>query len=347
LVLFLAVLALAGTLAGCGGDGKGGHTVTLVTHDSFAVSRPVLREFTRRTGYKVRVLRGGDAGSAVNQAVLNKDHPQGDVFFGVDNTLLSRPVDKGVFAPYRAKGLARVPARLRDGTEGHKVTPVDTGQICVNYDRAYFARKHLGPPRTLADLAKPRYRNLLVTENAATSSPGLGFLLASVDAYGSHWRTYWKKLRANGVETVDGWEQAYNDRFSGSRGGKGKGDRPLVVSYASSPPVEVQGEKPAPAKAPTGVVRDTCFQQTEYAGLLAGAENRRGGEALLDFLLSRRFQEDMPLQMFVDPVREDAKRPKLFTRYGEEAEHPATMPARTIARHREQWIRSWTSLIGR
>jgi thiamine transport system substrate-binding protein len=344
-----ALLAFAAVLAGCGGQGSGGgaddRSVTLVTHDSFAVSKPVLREFTKKTGYRVRVLRGGDAGSAVNQAVLNKAHPQGDVFFGVDNTLLSRPVDKGVFAPYRAKGLARVPGRLRGGTSGHRVTPVDTGQICVNYDRGYFAKKHLKPPRTLADLAKPRYKNLLVTENVATSSPGLGFLLASVDAYGSHWRDYWRKLRANGVETVDGWEQAYNDRFSGSRGGRGKGDRPLVVSYASSPPVEVQGVKPAPAKAPTGVVKDTCFQQTEYAGLLKGAPNTEGGKALLDFMLSRAFQEDMPLQMFVDPVREDAKLPKLFTKYGEEAAHPATMPPRKIARHREQWIESWTSLV--
>lgn len=342
------LLALTGALAGCGQGSSGGadgRTVTLVTHDSFAVSKPVLREFTKKTGYRVRVLRGGDAGSAVNQAVLNKGHPQGDVFFGVDNTLLSRAVDKGVFTPYRAKGLDRVRRGLRGGTSGQRVTPVDTGQVCVNYDRGYFARKHLKPPRTLADLARPRYRNMLVTEDAATSSPGLGFLLASVDAYGGHWRDYWKKLRANGVETVDGWEQAYNDRFSGSRAGRGKGDRPLVVSYASSPPVEVQGRKPAPARAPTGVVKDTCFRQSEYAGLLAGAGNVKGGRALLDFMLSRSFQEDMPLQMFVEPVRGDAKLPKLFTKYGEESDRPATMPARRIARHREQWIRSWTSLI--
>ncbi|WP_181766113.1 thiamine ABC transporter substrate-binding protein [Streptomyces albidus (ex Kaewkla and Franco 2022)] len=343
-----SVLLLAGTLTACGGQGSGSDqdskTVTLVTHDSFAASKPVLKEFTRQTGYKLKVLRGGDAGAAVNQTVLNKGNPQGDVFFGVDNTLLSRPLDKGVFAPHRAKGLDKVPEDLQLDAEKHRVTPVDSGEICVNYDRGYFEDKKLDPPETLADLAEPRYKDLLVTSNAATSSPGLGFLLATVDEYGKGWKGYWKKLRANGVEVVDGWEQAYNDRFSGSHGGKGKGDKPLVVSYASSPPVEVLGKKPMPAKAPTGIAKGTCFQQTEFAGLLEGARNPKGGKALVDFMLSKKFQEDLPLQMFVNPVRDDADLPELFTKYGESVDDAATMPPAKIAANREQWIKSWTSL---
>jgi thiamine transport system substrate-binding protein len=343
------VLALAGTLTACGGSGSGSaeddKTVTLVTHDSFAASKPVLKEFTRRTGYKIKILRGGDAGAAVNQTVLNKGNPQGDVFFGVDNTLLSRPLDQGVFAPYRAKGLDRVPDDLQLDKDKHRVTPVDSGEICVNYDRAYFAKRKLDPPETLADLAEPEYKNLLVTSNAATSSPGLGFLLATVEEYDKGWTDYWKKLRANGVEVVDGWEQAYNDRFSGSNGGKGKGDRPLVVSYASSPPVEVLGKKPLPKQAPTGIAKGTCFRQTEFAGLLEGGRNEKGGKALLDFLLSRTFQEDMPLQMFVNPAREDAELPELFTKYGESVDDAAIMSPARIDANREQWIKAWTSLV--
>ncbi|NGO68141.1 thiamine ABC transporter substrate-binding protein [Streptomyces boncukensis] len=343
-----SVLALALVATACGGSddsGKDTKTVTLVTHDSFAASKKVLKEFTRQTGYKVKVLRGGDAGATVNQAVLSKDHPQGDVLFGVDNTLLSRPLDAGVFASYKAKGLGRVPRAYQLDADKHRVTPVDTGDICVNYDRKWFADKKLAPPRSLADLVKPAYKNLLVTEDAANSSPGLGFLLATVDSYGGKgWQDYWKKLRANGVEVVDSWEQAYNDRFTASRGGKGKGDKPLVVSYASSPPVEVQGVKPQPEQAPTGVAKGTCFRQTEFAGLLTGARNPEGGKALLDFLLSEEFQRDMPLTMFVNPVREGTKLPELFTKYGERIEDPATMAPGRIAKNREQWVKTWTSL---
>ncbi|GAA2351992.1 thiamine ABC transporter substrate-binding protein [Streptomyces cuspidosporus] len=339
------------TLVACGEDssgssgGSGSKTVTLVSHDSFATSKAVLKEFTRKTGYKVRLQPGGDAGAAVNQAILTKSHPQGDVFFGVDNTLLSRALDNDLFTPYRAKGLDKVPAALQLDAAKHRVTPVDFGDICVNYDRKYFADKKLAPPKTFADLTKPAYKNLLVTENAATSSPGLAFLLGTAARYGDDgWQGYWKKLRANGVEVVDGWEQAYYDRFSGSAGGA-KGDRPLVVSYASSPPAEVVDAKPRPAQSPIGVATGTCFRQVEFAGLLKGASNTKGGKALLDFLLTKRFQEDVPLKMYVNPAREDAKLPELFTKYGVQIADPATLAPQKIAKNRDQWVKAWSSLV--
>ncbi|MET9105578.1 thiamine ABC transporter substrate-binding protein [Streptomyces zhihengii] len=354
-VAMAAVSALGVTaLAACGGgsdggkgDGTASKTVTLVSHDSFAVSDTVLKAFTEQTGYTVKVLKSGDAGTALNKEILTKGSPQGDVFFGVDNTLLSRALDNDLFTPYEAKGLDRVADEVQLDADKHRVTPVDTGDICVNYDKKYFADKKLAPPETFADLAKPAYKDLLVVENAATSSPGLGFLLGTVGTFGeSGWQDYWKKLDANGVKVVDGWEQAYNEEFSGSAGGKKAGaDRPLVVSYASSPPVEVLYAEPQPAEAPTGVATGTCFRQIEFAGLLQGAKNEAGGKALLDFLIGDAFQEDMPLNMFVNPVAEGAKLPELFTRHGAVVEKPATVAPKTIADKREQWVRSWSSLV--
>ncbi|MFK8849405.1 thiamine ABC transporter substrate binding subunit [Streptomyces sp. Ac-502] len=348
-VTALAVAAGMTALAACGSGGSGSKdpkSVTLVSHDSFNVSKSVLAEFTEQTGYKVDVLKGGDAGKAVNQAILSKGNPQGDVFFGIDNTLLSRGLKEGIFTPYQAKGLESVSDELQLDKAEHRVTPVDYGDTCVNYDRAYFAEHKIAPPKTFDDLLKPEYKGLLVTENSATSSPGLAFQLGTIAEYGeSGWQEYWKKLKANGVEVVDGWEQAYNERFSGSAAGQGKGDKPLVVSYASSPPVEVLGKKPEPKEAPTGVATGTCFRQIEFAGLLKGAKNEKGGKALLDFLLSKQFQEDVPLQMFVNPAREDAKVPELFTKYGEKIDKPQTVAPETITKNREQWIKQWSSLV--
>ncbi|QGV78244.1 thiamine ABC transporter substrate-binding protein [Streptomyces ficellus] len=356
----IAVGALAAalgvtTLTACGGDsgkdaGDGGtkpKTVTLVSHDSFNASPAVLKEFTKQTGYTVKVLKSGDAGEAVNKAVLTKGAPQGDVFFGVDNTLLSRALDNGIFDPYEAKGLDRVPDAVQLDKDKHRVTPVDTGEICVNYDKKYFADKKLAPPQTFDDLAKPAYKDLLVVENPERSSPGLGFLLGTAARYGDDgWQDYWKKLKANGVKVADSWELAYNQEFSGSAGGKkAKGDRPLVVSYASSPPVEVLYAEPRPAEAPTGVSTGTCFQQTEFAGLLTGAKNAEGGKALIDFMIGKKFQEDMPLQMFVNPVAKDAKLPALFTEHGAKVARPHTVAPEKIAQNREQWIQTWSSLV--
>ncbi|MCM2392944.1 thiamine ABC transporter substrate-binding protein [Streptomyces albipurpureus] len=344
------------TLAACGdegskdGEASGGtksKTVTLVTHDSFAVSDSVLKDFTQQSGYTVKVLKSGDAGTALNKEILTKGSPQGDVFFGVDNTLLSRALGNGLFTGYEAKGLDQVEGEVQLDRGKHRVTPVDTGDVCVNYDKKYFTDKKLAPPNTFDDLVKPEYKNLLVVENAATSSPGLGFVLGTVAQYGdAQWTEYWKKLKANGVKVVDGWDQAYNEEFSGSAGGKkAKADRPLVVSYASSPPVEVLYSKPQLKEAPTGVATGTCFRQIEFAGLLKGAKNEAGGKALLDFMVSKTFQEDMPLNMFVNPVVKGVKLPELFTAFGAVIDKPKTVAPDTIAKNREQWVQTWSSLV--
>lgn len=341
------------TLSACGSSDSGSDnseaeskTVTLVSHNSWAVSKGVLAAFEKQSGYKVKVLEDGDAGQAVNKAILTKDNPQGDVFFGVDNTLLSRALDNDLFQSYEAKGSDQILPEFRVDQDKHRVTPVDTGDICVNYDKAYFSEHELAPPTSYDDLIKPAYKNLLVTENASTSSPGLGFLLGTAAKYGDEgWQDYWKKLKANGVKVVDGWEQAYNEEFSGSAGGKkAKADRPLVVSYASSPPAEVIYADPKPTSAPTGVADGTCFRQVEYAGLLNNAGNTEGGKALLDFLLTKTFQDDMPLNMFVYPVREGAQVPEEFTEYGPQAKNPETLDPAKIADNRDDWVKSWTSL---
>ncbi|WP_367320552.1 thiamine ABC transporter substrate binding subunit [Streptomyces sp. HUAS ZL42] len=345
--LGLVTLSACGSSSESGSGGSESKTVTLVSHDSWVASKSVIAAFEKESGYKVRVLKSGDAGQAVNKAILTKDNPQGDVFFGVDNTLLSRALDNDLFQSYEAKGLEQVDEQYQLDEDKHRVTPIDYGDICVNYDKKYFADHKLTPPASFDDLVEPEYKNLLVTENAATSSPGLGFLLGTAAKYGDDgWQDYWKKLKANGVKVVDGWEQAYNEEFSGSAGGKkAKADRPLVVSYASSPPAEVIYGDPKPTTAPTGVATATCFRQVEFAGLLSNAKNSKGGKALIDFLITKRFQEDMPLNMFVYPVVKGAAVPAEFTQYGPPAEDPETMDPSKIAADRDQWVKSWTSLV--
>jgi thiamine transport system substrate-binding protein len=322
-----------------GGDGT---TITLVTHDSFNASKRVLRQFTKRTGVTVEVLPSGDAGAAVNQAILTKNNPLGDVFFGVDNTLLSRALDEGIFIPYKSPELANIPADLRLDPR-NRVSPVDTGDVCLNFDRKYFEDKKLSVPKTLDDLTKPEYKGLLVVENPATSSPGLAFLLATVDKFGANgWREYWEKLRANDVKVVDGWEQAYNTEFSGSAG---KGNYPLVVSYATSPPAEVVNADPPPEEPPTGALLDTCFRQVEFVGILKGTSHQKASKQLVDFMLSERFQRDMPLQMFVFPARDGTKLPTAFVKFAKVAPKPATLPPEEIARNRDRWIDEWTDTV--
>lgn len=321
---------------------SGPRTLTVMTHDSFAVSDEVILAFESAYSVAVKILPSGDTGTALNKAILSKGNPIADVFYGVDNTFLSRALDEDIFEPYDAPGLADVPeAFLLD--PGKRSLPVDYGDVCPNYDKTYFSEKGLAPPRTLEDLAKAEYKGLLVVENPATSSPGLAFLLATIGRFGADgYLDYWKSLVENDVLVVNDWESAYYTEFSAHGG-----TRPIVISYGSSPPAEVIFAESPIEESPTAVIAAgrSCFRQIEFAGILKGSQNRDLAELWMDYMLSKTFQEDMPLQMFVFPVSRQAVLPDEFAKYTSIPADTAQVNPDEIAANREQWLNSWTEAV--
>ena len=338
---FLAVLVTI-LLAGCAP--KGPVTLNVMTHDSFAASESVITAFEKANNAKVVFLKSGDAGAALNKAILTKDAPLADVFYGVDNTFLSRALDSGIYEPYASPLLAQIPAQFKLDPQ-NRALPVDYSDVCITYDKAYFASHTLPVPVTLEDLAKPEYKDMLVMENPATSSPGLAFLLATIKHFGANgYLDYWKSLRANGVVVVDGWETAYYTNFSGS---SGHGPQPLVVSYATDPAAEVVNASTPLTDSPVGSMLGpgTCFRQIEFVGILKGTRQLALAKKFVDFMLGQQFQEDMPLQMYVYPVNPTAKLPDAFVKYNQIPTQPATLDPAVIASNRDEWIQAWTQAV--
>lgn len=347
LLFALVALLLVVVAAGCGDTSTDDDPVTLrlLTHDSFALSDAVLAEFTADTGIEVELIQGGDAGTVVNQAILTKGNPQADVLFGIDSTFLSRALAEELFVAHEAEGLDEVNDSLLLDDE-HRVTPIDYGDVCLNYDKAYFAKHNLGVPTSLDDLVAPEYKDLLVVEDPATSSPGLAFLLATIDVLGDDgWQPWWQQLRANGVEVTAGWEDAYYGKFSG--GATSEGTRPLVVSYASSPVAEVVFADPPVDEAPTGVITAGCYRQVEGAGILAGTDHQDEARQLIDFLLSPRVQADVPLSMFVYPVRGDVDLPAEFEEEAVRLDEVSELAPDVIEARRDEWIQAWNDIVMR
>jgi thiamine transport system substrate-binding protein len=333
------------TAAPTAGTAAESRTLTVMTHDSFSVSEDVIKAFEQQENATVQVLKSGDAGQALNKAALSKDNPLADVFFGVDNTFLTRALKASIFEPYDAPALKDIPATYKLDPS-NSLLPIDYGYVSINYDKAYLAKNNLAPPAKLEDLTKPEWKSKLVVENPATSSPGLAFLLATVGQFGTTgnytWLNYWQDLRKNDVLVVDGWTEAYSTQFSGS---SGKGPRPLVVSYASSPPAEVFYSEGKLTDAPTAVMPSGSFLQIEFAGILKGTKQRDLAERFIDFMLSKPFQEDMPLQMFVYPVVPNTALPEIFTKFSVVPEQPVSVPPEQIDQNREQWLDAWTKAV--
>jgi thiamine transport system substrate-binding protein len=337
--LFLTTILM---LSACAPEGPA--ELTVMTHDSFAASEEVVRAFEEANDVQVTFLASGDTGAALNKAILSKDAPLADVFYGVDNTFLSRALEADIFETYQSPALANIPARFQLDPE-NRLLPVDYGDVCINYDKTYFAENDLAVPASLEDLLMPEYNGLLAVENPATSSPGLAFLLATVAHFGDPgYLDFWAALRDNGLVVVNDWETAYYTNFSAS---SGQGPQPMVVSYGSSPPAEVIFAQTPLDDAPTASIvgPETCFRQIEFVGILQGTEQRSLAEKFVDFMLSEQFQEDMPTQMFVFPVNQDAALPDEFVQYAQIPEQPAELDPAEIAANREQWIQAWTETV--
>jgi thiamine transport system substrate-binding protein len=360
----LSFLACALTFAACTKDSKpvetttaadstalasvapnpGEKSVTLIVYDSFSLPDETLKAFTKKTGISIEVLAIGDTGEMINKSILTKDKPQGDAIWGIDSMLLDRAIVGNILEPYESANVGVLDKKLSALAPNNIATPVDYGDVCVNYDKAELKKRGVPAPASFEDMAKPAYKGMLVVENPATSSPGMAFMLGTIAHFGTNgWQAYWEQLRANGTKVVSGWTEAYEGTFSA--GGSG-GDRPLVVSYASSPPVAVLfGADPKATTAPTGVVESTCFRVAEFAGVLKGAANPTEAKQLIDYLTSDDVQKELPLNMFVFPANTTTKLPKLFVDFAARPKEPLVLDQKKIQTNREDWIDEWTKIM--
>ena len=345
--LSILVIMMA-LLAACSGFGPDTiqtdemKTLTVMTHDSFAISDEVLAAFEAENQVEVVFIRSGDTGSAVNAAVLAAGKPFADVFYGVDNTFLSRALEADIFEVYASPALAGIPQEFQLDPQA-RVLPVDFGDVCLNYDRLYFEERNLAAPSSLEDLTAPAYAGMLAVPNPASSSPGLAFLLATIGHFGEEgYLDYWRALTDNDLKVVNDWETLYYTEFS-----RWGGNRPVVVSYGSSPPFEILfAEEPMQTPPTEVLIADrTCYRQIEFVGILKGTQNRSLAEKWVDFMLSTTFQEDLPLQMFVFPVNPQAKLDQAFLDFLAVPENPVMLDPESITENREQWINDWRETV--
>ncbi|MFM7069194.1 MAG: thiamine ABC transporter substrate binding subunit [Actinomycetes bacterium] len=345
-VATLAVAACADSGSNAGDEPSSGGAATdrevvLVTYDAYALPSAAADAFTKATGARIKVVANGDSGAMLSSALLSAGAPQGDVIFGIDNLSASTALQGDLLSP-APRVSARIDRRYQlAGRGASRLVPVDTGDVCVNIDAAWFQRNGVAPPTSLEQLADPAYRNLTVVESPVTSSPGLALLAGTIGRFGeSEAFEFWSKLRDNGVRVRPSWDDAYFTDYTVSGG-----DRPLVLSYATSPPAEVLLSECKRSSPQSTVLVDSCASQVEYAGVLRGARHPELAWKLVAFMQTTAWQRELPASNFVLPVVDGVPLPSAFRQWVPPVPRPMSVAPATVAARRDAWLEQWRNLF--
>lgn len=321
-----------------------GVTLTILDHGAFGSFGDASARFENLTGAKVEHVSATDAGGALARAKLEKGNPTFDVIYGIDNILWSRAVDEGVFEPYKPALSKRISPEFVffDANGSWFATPVDHGFVAVNVD----PRVVTGSVATLEDVRA--HASQFVTQDPRTSTPGLGFLLATIATYPDSWQAYWQDLFANGTLVTSGWTEAYEQHFSGGYGADygGKADRGIVTSYTTSPAYEAFFGRTMENLSTPVIAPQSTFHQIETMGIAKGTKNLDAAKAWIEFSLTPGFQNLTAPGMAVYPVilNEDVSATFGGVDPAPGSFEPASMSTETIGRNVEPWVREWTAL---
>lgn len=310
----------------------------VLVHSSFSLPKPLLAQFEKDAGVKLSIIKGGDGGEMLNKLILTRAQPIADVVFGVDNALVVKAQAANVLEAYSGPASQRPAVVALSGP----VVAVDYGYVNLNYDKAWFAKNGLPLPKTLDDLAQPVYRNLLVVQNPATSSPGYAFLLATIAGLGEEAAfDWWGRMRANGVKVAKGWSEAYYTEFS-----RNGGSRPLVVSYASSPAAEVFYSKEKISEPPTAslFLKGGVFRQVEGVALVRGGQQAEAAGRFIEFMRSPAVQEGLQTTMWMYAAEPRTVRPEVLRHAPEPVVFDNPSPE-SIAQHGADWVSRWTKVV--
>ena len=317
-------------------------TLTILTYDSFAVSSDLVEAFENENNVKLQFIEAGAGGEVIARAVLTKDDPIADVIIGFDFSQFGKVFANDILEAYDSPELANIPEIYQLDAES-RALPFNFGEICINYDKKYFADHDLAVPASLDDLLKPEYKGLLVTQDPSASNTGIGFLIATIEQYGEDgFVDYWNELIRNGLVIGNSWSSTYYTNFSAA---SGSGEQPMVVSYTTSPAAEFiyseTGDAPTDSLTSDGM----CYRSIEFCGILKNTKNPDLAKKFIDAFIGKEWQEDLPMQMFVYPVNEQAELPEEFELYGKPAVNPVMPDPERVAEKHDEWVRTWAEEV--
>jgi thiamine transport system substrate-binding protein len=302
------------------------------SYDAFpeALETLIVEHFEIEYNVTATLERFQDTGAVYNQVWVERSNPQADVVIGLDNTYVGRALEGQLFQAYRPEGADRIREDIILDPE-YRLTPFDWGHIVLNYDSEALP----DPPSTWEELLDPRLRESIVLMNPATSSPGRNFLLLTIAEHGEDgYLDFWEQIRPNILTITAGWSEGY--------GLYTQGEAPIALSYETSPAYHIEYEDTTRYK--NLILDGKGYGQVEVAGITSGAPNLANAKRLMDFILTNRFQQEIPLNQFMYPAVDGVALPAAFEQL-EKADETVFIPVDRVDANFEQWLSDWQAVM--
>jgi iron(III) transport system substrate-binding protein len=325
--------------AGLGALGCGGAECSVVAYTSVdrVFSDPVFQAFESETGQRICAVFDTEetkSTGVLNRLLAESDHPRADVFWSGDPVRPFVLVRRGLVEPYASPQAEGIPDafKAQDATWAGLAA---RARVLLVHTERLGARP---PPRSLLDLADPRFR-----DDGAIANPLFGTTTVHVAALAALWgeediRAFLDRLRANGVRVASSNGEVRRLVTSGEVAVGLTDTDDAQEAVASGAPVEVVYPDQESGGLgifvmPTSVVR------------IRGGPNPRTAERLIDHLLSLSTERTlaahgahMPLHSGIDApagMRNVHELRAMEVDYAEIAE--------TLERI-QPWLRRWVGL---
>ena len=188
-VIVLALAALLGVAAGCGGDGN--EKLVVYSGREEELVEPLFDRFEQETGIDVQV-RYGDSAELAATIAEEGDNSPADVFFAQDPGSLGAVEREGLLAKLPQAALNRVPARFRD-PNGHWVGTSGRSRV-IAYNTDALSEDEV--PDSVFALTDPKWKGKIGI--APTNASFQAFVSAMLLQFGEERTRDWLNgLKAN------------------------------------------------------------------------------------------------------------------------------------------------------
>ena len=277
-----ALIISAMTLISCSGKHGDSKTVTVYVSEDQVFSEPILKDFERETGIRVKAVYDTEEAKStgsMNRLIAEQDNPQADVYWANEPIRAEALKQKEITAPYVSPNVKDIPAVFKD-PEGYWTGFSARARVLVVNNNVK------DKPRTILAYIDPLWKGKAVIAN-----PLFGTTTSQIAALFTIWgndqaKEFMAALKRNRVAI------STNNGESADFVATGQYDFSLVDSDDAVNRMQ-RGQPVTMVYPDQGENGIGCFIVPNAAMLIKGAPHPETAKKLIDYLLSRETERKL------------------------------------------------------